>query len=99
MTVVVDGESESYVTTSEVSTLKHEVRDYTMELAALVAEALLAGAEGTEVLSCLRDHVVEELEVDAAGTCWHCQLTVEVIVMMNLRLSDTSLDCILPLFD
>ena len=38
-----------------------------MELAALVPEALLAGAEGTEVLSCLWDDVVENLEVDAAG--------------------------------
>ena len=37
-----------------------------MELAAGVAEALLAGAESTEVLGGLWDDIVEELEVDAA---------------------------------
>jgi hypothetical protein len=40
-----------------------------MELAALVAEALLAGAEGTEVLSGLGDDVVVDVEVDAAVLC------------------------------
>jgi hypothetical protein len=34
---------------------------------ALVAEALLAGAESAEVLSGLGDNVVVEIEVDAAG--------------------------------
>jgi hypothetical protein len=38
-----------------------------VELGVLVAEALLAGAEGAEVLDRLGDDVVEELEVDAAG--------------------------------
>ena len=38
-----------------------------MELGALVAEALLAGAEGAEILDRLGDDIVEELEVDAAG--------------------------------
>lgn len=57
----------TYVTTSEVSTLKHEVGNDTVELAALVAEALLAGAQGAEVLGGLGDDIVEELEVDAAG--------------------------------
>ena len=36
-----------------------------MEFGGLVSKALLAGAESTEVLSCLGDDVVEELEVDA----------------------------------
>jgi hypothetical protein len=38
-----------------------------MEGGALVAEALLAGAESTEVLGSLRDHVVVEVEVDPAS--------------------------------
>ena len=42
-----------------------------MELAALVAEALLAGAQGTEILGGLWYNVVEELEVDTAGTSYH----------------------------
>jgi hypothetical protein len=41
------------------------LRDDAVELAALVAEALLAGAESTEVLSGLRDYIVVEVEVDA----------------------------------
>jgi len=38
-----------------------------VEFGALVSKALLAGAESTEVFSCLGDDVVEELEVDATG--------------------------------
>lgn len=37
-----------------------------MELRALVAEALFAGAELTEVLGCLGNNIVEKLKVDAA---------------------------------
>ena len=59
----------TYITTSEISTLKHEFRDHTMELAARVPEALLAAAESTEVLCCLGHDIVEDLEVDAAGAC------------------------------
>lgn len=55
-----------YVTTGEVTTLEHEVRDDTVEGRALVAEALLAGAESAEVLSGLGDDVIKEVEVDAA---------------------------------
>jgi len=60
----------THVATSEVTSLKHELRDHTVELAARVAEALLAGAEGSEVLGGLWNGVVEELEVDAAGTSY-----------------------------
>lgn len=41
-----------------------------MEGRALVAEALLAGAESAEVLSSLGDDGVVELEVDAAALDW-----------------------------
>ena len=57
----------AYVATGEVTTLKHEVRDDTVEGRALVAEALLASAKGTEVLGGLGDLVIVEVEVDAAG--------------------------------
>jgi hypothetical protein len=56
----------TYVATGEVTTLKHEVRDDSVEGRALVAETLLASAESTEVLGGLGDLVVEEVEVDAA---------------------------------
>ena len=54
------------VATGEVTTLEHELRDDTVEGRSLVAEALLASAESTEVLSGLGDNVIEELEVDPA---------------------------------
>lgn len=57
----------TYVAAGEVTTLKHELGDDTVELGARVAEALLASAESTEVLGRLGDDVVVELEVDAAG--------------------------------
>lgn len=60
----------THVAAGEVTTLKHEIRDDTVELGAGVAEALLASAEGAEVLDGLGDDVVEELEVDAAGLVW-----------------------------
>jgi hypothetical protein len=60
----------AYVAASEVTTLKHELRDHAVKLGALVAEALLAGAESAEVLGSLGNDIVEEIEVDAAGLLW-----------------------------
>jgi hypothetical protein len=57
----------TYVAPGKVTALQHELRDDTVELGVLVAEALLAGAEGAEILDRLGDDIVEELEVDAAG--------------------------------
>ena len=57
---------QTYVTTGEVTTLKHKVGNDTVELGARVAETLLAGAESAEVLDSLGDYIVEELKVDAA---------------------------------
>ena len=50
----------------KVTTLKHKVRDHTVEVRAGVSEALLARAEGTEVGSRLGHHIVKELELDGA---------------------------------
>ena len=41
-----------------------------MKFGALVAEALLAGTESTEILSSPRDDVVVEIEVDSTGLIW-----------------------------
>lgn len=60
----------TYVAAGEVTTLEHELWNHTVELAVLVAEALLLGAESTEVLSCLGDNIVVEVEVDAAVLSW-----------------------------
>lgn len=67
---------ETHVATGEVTTLKHELGDDTVELGARVAEALLASAESTEVLSRLGDDVVEELEVDAALLVWRARSAI-----------------------
>jgi len=65
--LAVDGLAASAVTAGEVTTLEHEVGDDSVERRALVAEALLASAEGTEVLGGLGDNIVIEGEVDTTG--------------------------------
>ena len=60
----------SYISAREVTALKHELRDHAVELGAGVAETLLAGAEGAEVLGGFGDNVVVEVEVDSAGLAW-----------------------------
>lgn len=65
--LAVDGLATGAVTTGEVTTLEHELGDDAVERRALVAEALLAGAESAEVLGGLGDDVVVEGEVDATG--------------------------------
>lgn len=55
--VAVDGLAPGAVVFGEVSPLAHEVRDHTVERAALVAEPLLSSAEGTEVFRRLRNHI------------------------------------------
>merc|ERR1712022_82837 len=53
----VDGLAAGTVVVGEVATLAHEVGDDAVEGGALEAEALLASAEGTEVLRGLGDDV------------------------------------------
>lgn len=55
------------IATGEVATLQHELRNDSVERAALVAEAFLAGAEGSEVLSGLGDDIIVEIEVDSTS--------------------------------
>jgi hypothetical protein len=65
--------SSTYVATGEVSTLEHEIRDHTVKLGALVAEALLTSAKSAEVLRGLGDDIIEKLEVDATALiCRKC---------------------------
>jgi hypothetical protein len=74
----------SYVTTGEVTTLKHELRDDTVEPGAGIAEALIAGAQGAEVLGGLGNDVVEEVELDAAVGSAVGRLDVEVAVFQSI---------------
>ena len=59
--------SETHIATGEVTALKHELGDHTMELGASVTKAFLASTESTEVLASLGDDIVIEDEIDAAG--------------------------------
>jgi hypothetical protein len=63
--LAVDGLATSAVATGEVTTLKHEVGDDSVEGRASVAEALLTSAESAEVLGSLGDYIIEEVEGDA----------------------------------
>jgi hypothetical protein len=54
------------IAASEVTALKHELRDDAVELGARVAEALLAGGEGAEVLGRLGHVFAVEVEVHDA---------------------------------
>jgi len=62
----------SHVMVGEVSTLKHEVRNHTVETRAFVAEPRGASAELTEIVGSLWNLIVVELEGDAP-----CGLTVD----------------------
>ena len=56
----------TYVAAGKVATLAHEVGDDAVEAAALEAKALLASAEGAEVLGSLGHNIGTELKLDAA---------------------------------
>ena len=65
----------------EVTSLKHELGDDTVEAGALVPKALLAGAESAEVLGGLWDSLIKEFEVDAAGAFYHMSESVSSYVL------------------
>lgn len=68
--LAVDGLATSAVEVGEVTTLKHEIGDDTVEDRAGVTEALLASAESSEVLSGLGDLVGVKLHLDTASRLW-----------------------------
>lgn len=78
-----DSKKTTYIATSEVTTLKHKLRDDTMELGALVSEPLLTGAEGTEVLSSLGNYIVVESEIDPTLVGCSKEETSALQLMMN----------------
>lgn len=60
--VAVDALAAGAVVVGEVSALAHEVRDDAVEDGPLESKALLPGAQGTEVLRRLRNHIVAQLK-------------------------------------
>jgi hypothetical protein len=60
--------SQTYVTAGEVSSLEHELRNYTVELGSLVVFAIGAtSGNGCKVLGGFWDNIGEEGEVNTAG--------------------------------
>ena len=54
----------TYVTASEVSSLKHELWDNSVESRACISETLLSGAKSTEVLCSAWSYDIVKVEVD-----------------------------------
>jgi hypothetical protein len=84
-----DRECNSYVATGEVTSLKHELRNDTVEGRASVSEALLASAKSTEVLNGPWDFVFEEVEYDSTALLCnrkHVSLIFKLRVAMRGRL-------------
>ena len=46
---------------SEIATLKHEVRNHTVENASFIAVAFLSSTESTEIFNCFRNSFAVEL--------------------------------------
>mmetsp|Transcript_7321 Transcript_7321/g.20636 ORF Transcript_7321/g.20636 Transcript_7321/m.20636 type:complete len:223 (+) Transcript_7321:17-685(+) len=88
----VDGLATAAVARGEVAALKHKVGDHAVESAALVvkrlaglAHALLASAQGAEVVNGLGDDVAVEPKLDAAGRL-AIDLNIEVGLLGDLRI-------------
>lgn len=60
--VAIDGLASSAVVVGEIAALAHEVWNDAMETGSLVAETLLAGAQGTEIFGGLRHNIGAQLK-------------------------------------
>jgi len=65
--LAVDGLATSAIVVGEVAALEHELGDDAVEARALVAEAVLAGAQLAKVFGCPGDNIVIELEDNPLG--------------------------------
>lgn len=82
----VDGLASRTVAACEVTTLEHELRNDSVELATLVAVSLLAGAKGSEVFCCLRDYIVVEIEIDSTSLWrWNCTTTSRGLLSFRIE--------------
>jgi hypothetical protein len=76
--------SQRTIAIGEVSTLDHKVLDHAVEGGALITEALLAGAESSEVLGGLGHRLAVETNDDLAhGLIAMCNLEVDLSTGQN----------------
>lgn len=57
----------AHIATSEVTSLKHEFGNHSVELGSLVSEAILSGAEMLEIPAAVGGILVVEFEIDPTG--------------------------------
>lgn len=65
--LAVDGLATGAIVPGEITALKHELRDHTVETGTCVAEAILASGKLPEVSCSFGDLVIEQLENDSAS--------------------------------
>ena len=65
--LAIDGLATCAITTDEVTTQKHEVRDGTVEGRAFISKARLASAKATDVGHGLRYDLIKRVEGDFSG--------------------------------
>jgi len=65
--LAVDGLATGAIVSGEITALKHELRDHTVETGACIAEAILASRELSEVSCGFGDFVVKQLENDSTS--------------------------------
>ena len=68
----VDGFPSSPIMISEITSLKHEFRDNSVEATSLIAESFLMGAKLSEVFCCFGNDLVKEVKGESA-----CCLTTD----------------------
>lgn len=96
----VDGLASSAVVIGEVTALSHEVGYDTMEVRVLESEALLMRAQGAEVSSSLRSHIIEEVEDQSASLtsskinleehvleCTHQNINISHFILSTIKIN------------
>lgn len=58
----INGFSTGTIVVGEITTLTHEIRNHPVETATFVAKALLSGTKRAEILRCLGDNILPQLE-------------------------------------
>lgn len=61
------GRTKTHVAASKVASLKHELRDHSVELGSFVAKSVLASTKMLEIFAGVGSSLVEQFKVDTSG--------------------------------